>query len=388
MNSLMHNNGAEWDDDILTDLFNARDRQLIYQIPLSTRTKADSWYWIFDSNGAFSVKSCYRRLQGENECTEKSFWKKLWSLQLPGKVINFLWRVCRNVLPTAEALMHKHVNVQNICSWCQLQNEDTLHVLFKYEFAKEVWQSMGLQTLLRGRENDTVLQIFKHVFTVGNKEQWVRFGLVCWGLWIRRNSWIWNRRSMTTFGVTAMVNNLLQDWERSRKPYSSNTLGIQPRKWCKPPQGWIKINIDAAYRQDMEYIGTGCIVRDEQGLFLRGRVNRLRRCGEAREAEAMSLKEALLWMKQWRTTRCIFEMDAKSVVDAVHGAQQNSIFHLIIDECVQILKHFEEVLVIFDHRSANKAAHMLAQAAYSVSGPVEWCNAAPEFICNLVEEEK
>lgn len=60
-------------------------------------------------------------------------------------------------------------------------------------------------------------------------------------------------------------------------------------------------------------------------------------------------------------SKCIFELDAKSVVDALHGIKGNSNFHTIIEECEEILKHFQEVLIVFE----NQVAHMLAQAAYS-----------------------
>ena len=38
---------------------------------------------------------------------------------------------------------------------------------------------------------------------------------------------------------------------------------------------------------------------------------------------------------------------------------------MIIEDCIDILKHFEQVLVMFVYRSANTAAHLLAKAAYS-----------------------
>lgn len=38
-----------------------------------------------------------------------------------------------------------------------------------------------------------------------------------------------------------------------------------------PPEGWIKINTDAACRHDRYYVGVGCIVRDDSGDFLRAR---------------------------------------------------------------------------------------------------------------------
>lgn len=106
-----------------------------------------------------------------------------------------------------------------------------------------------------------------------------------------------------------------------------------------------------------------------------------------REAKARSFKEALRWTKTWRTTRCIFELNAKSVVDAVQRPPKNSIVHSIIEECVEILINFEEVLVNSDQRSANNVAYVLVQTAYSKTGLMEWYHNAPDFICNLIDEE-
>ena len=61
---------------------------------------------------------------------------------------------------------------------------------------------------------------------------------------------------------------------------------------------------------------------------------------------------------------------------------------MIIDDCIDVLKHFDEVLVAFVHRSANNVAHLLAKAAYSMSGLQEWVHTGPEIItCILASEE-
>ena len=108
----------------------------------------------------------------------------------------------------------------------------------------------------------------------------------------------------------------------------------------------------------------------------------------SREAEAWSIRAALLWMKEWRSQKCIFELDAKSVVDAVHDIRGYSNFHTIIEECEEILKHFKEVLVVFENRSANQVAHELTQVAYSMTDPMEWVDCAPDFLLrNLILDE-
>ncbi|XP_074352545.1 uncharacterized protein LOC141691680 [Apium graveolens] len=166
-----------------------------------------------------------------------------------------------------------------------------------------------------------------------------------------------------------MAINLFQDCKRAQEDGASVNGRDQVQNWCKLPPGWIKVNIDASCRVDCDFIGASCVVRDENGNFLWARICRVRGRMQAREGEVRSLREALLWIKQWRHTKCIFETDAKLVVDAVHGGRGSSNFYTIVDDCVDIIKHFEEVLVVFARRSANKVAHLLAKATYSMSDP-------------------
>ncbi|KAL8115417.1 hypothetical protein AgCh_022054 [Apium graveolens] len=198
VNHLFDETGTRWDEDILYDLFNERDRRLIMQIPLSLRNTGDRWTWMFEDKGNFSVKSCYRRLRGEVECIDKRFWNRLWHLQLPGKD----WTTARD-------------------------------------------QNGGRQGV---------------------------------------------KQSSTS-------------------------------KWIRPPT---------------------------------------------------------------RINRCVFETDCKGLVDAIHGQNDMSVFGLLVEDCKDLLKHFEEMFVIFVRRSGNSVEHVLAQAARSMSGLREWHNATPDFItCNL-----
>lgn len=63
-------------------------------------------------------------------------------------------------------------------------------------------------------------------------------------------------------------------------------------------------------------------------------------------------------------------------------------FHAIVDDCIDTLKHFDEVLVCFAHRSANNVAHSLARAMYSMPGLMKWLCIAPDFITCNIELEK
>lgn len=44
------------------------------------------------------------------------------------KVLNLVWRACRNCLPTSGALAGKGVNINGIFSWCQMCVDTDVHV--------------------------------------------------------------------------------------------------------------------------------------------------------------------------------------------------------------------------------------------------------------------
>lgn len=64
-------------------------------------------------------------------------------------------------------------------------------------------------------------------------------GIVCWGLWNRRNKWVWERANGSAFGVKSGALNLLADWRKAQETRSSHTgssvSGAQ--RWCRPPAG-------------------------------------------------------------------------------------------------------------------------------------------------------
>ncbi|XP_063941456.1 uncharacterized protein LOC135149621 [Daucus carota subsp. sativus] len=199
--NLLDESKKAWDEDLLQDICNERDRELIRKIPIPRSSKVDSWFLFCDDKGEFSVKTCYRLIRGERECLDKMFWKKLWGLNLPGKVTNFLWRSCRKVLPTAAALRVKHVNISAVCSWCQSGMEDDRRVLFQCNFSREFWEKVGLADVVKVVPGDTVMSLLKRVFRIGRKEQYSMVGLLCWNLWHRRNNWVWNNVNTSSFGV-------------------------------------------------------------------------------------------------------------------------------------------------------------------------------------------
>lgn len=75
--NLMNDEGTQWDFEVIRDICNDKDIELIKRIPIPEMQLNDSWFWIADENGLFSVRSCYRGLQGEIDSTYSQFWNRL-----------------------------------------------------------------------------------------------------------------------------------------------------------------------------------------------------------------------------------------------------------------------------------------------------------------------
>ncbi|KAL8120291.1 hypothetical protein AgCh_017451 [Apium graveolens] len=203
----------------------------------------------------------------------------------------------------------------------------------------------------------------------------------------RRNKWVWEKIVMSVFGIKQMALRMLEEWNRAREVEGrqQDVSVTRRRTWCKPTSGWVKVNIDAACPAGSNHIAVGCVVRDEDGLFLRARSNIIRGTRTPREAEALSLLEALSWVKEWRCNQCVFESDSKLLIDAIQAPKGRSLFVTIVEDCNELAKHYENVLFQFVPRSANSVAHEIARAACSNSGLSEWQDIAPTFlICNLL----
>ena len=117
--NLMRNGSREWDLDLLRDWFEDQDVNLICSIPISHRIIQDACYWLFDNKGVFSVKSCYRFLQGEISQQGAGLWQKIWKVKVHPKVRNCIWRVCAGCLLTLVNLSFKHVPLNTVCVQCQ-----------------------------------------------------------------------------------------------------------------------------------------------------------------------------------------------------------------------------------------------------------------------------
>ena len=103
-----------WDTSAVKNVFLPFEVEAILSIPISPSLPEDALIWAWTKKGDFMVKSAYqvalkwlaedrgREAGGEesNVRRKKEFWTAIWGLNFPNKVKMFMWRACKNILPT------------------------------------------------------------------------------------------------------------------------------------------------------------------------------------------------------------------------------------------------------------------------------------------------
>ena len=82
-------------------------------IPLNATHRSDELVWKENRARRFSVKTAYQvalylisqdGTEHSDAHMDGKVWKTIWALKVPPKVMNFIWKMCSNILPTKDNL--------------------------------------------------------------------------------------------------------------------------------------------------------------------------------------------------------------------------------------------------------------------------------------------
>jgi hypothetical protein len=203
-----------------------------------------------------------------NHFKEQGAWDLIWKLKAPPKVKNFMWRVCRNVLPTRMRINDKGVNCISACSLCDASDEDSLHLFFRCPSSCNVWNMWeyfsDICNILNQEQNCAGI-IFRVLQTL-NADGAAEFCCILWSIWKQRNNKVWNDATDAQVFVLARGKSLLFDWKAAKsiiQPPSISQINPDSLSWRKPLEGRYKCNIDASFSKRLNRVGIGVCIRDD-----------------------------------------------------------------------------------------------------------------------------
>ncbi|KAL0414362.1 UNVERIFIED_CONTAM: hypothetical protein Sradi_1637900 [Sesamum radiatum] len=170
----------EWDMSRIRTLFWQEDSDLISSIPLSFTATRDIRIWHYSRSEMFMVRSAYHLAVSleDRSCSsslrqhEHTWWRRVWQAKLPNKIKVFIWRVCRNALPTGMALARRLYGSAEPCPFCLSYEEDVLHTLVHCPFARQL--TFSFSYAFAGPYGDVGMNSVEVVRTVPNSlSNWV-----------------------------------------------------------------------------------------------------------------------------------------------------------------------------------------------------------------------
>jgi hypothetical protein len=162
------------------------------------------------------------------------------------------------------------------------------------------------------------------------------------------------------------------------------------KKWCKPPEGWLKMNSDGALHAVRGEGSWGYVIRDETGDVIAAGAGALSHIRDALQAEVHASIRGVQVASEKGITKIILETDSLILKQAL----QNDSHRLseaggdIYELKILLMSSFDNFVCVFVPRSCNKVAHNLAAIGglCSQGGEVHW-DCTPPDVSDLVASD-
>jgi ribonuclease HI len=137
---------------------------------------------------------------------------------------------------------------------------------------------------------------------------------------------------------------------------------INTVQWQPPKTNYVKCNVDAALFAEQHSFGIGMCIRNHRGHFIKAATTWHDANPPPQEAEAISLHDAIICLRQLGISNVHFELDRKLVVDIIVDRTNNQVeFGNIISICKSLPSQSPNIS--FVRRRANSVAHSLTKVS-------------------------
>ena len=109
--------------------------------------------WKHSRDGNYSTKIAYKLLTedflgSQQFQQERKVWTTIWKAHVPLRIINFVWKLLHDSLPTKATLHNRGINNDETCPLCNAEEETPTHLFLLRSFSKacQFGSDLGLHT--------------------------------------------------------------------------------------------------------------------------------------------------------------------------------------------------------------------------------------------------
>ncbi|KAA3472069.1 reverse transcriptase [Gossypium australe] len=353
-----------WKRELIENTFPEHIAQKILQIPLAEEAHEDFKVWRGEHTGEFSVRSAYQLLQETTltpselllQAKTKNFYRKLWNLKLPSKILITIWRISWNFIPNFKNLRLRRVVSDSSCPRCQNAEEDCNHVFRQCPVTTETWRILNLSWII----NPNIIDLWDWltwVFDNGNTMQCRVICCAIWFMWYSRNQFIHERKTITGKELSTKIKNYIAEIDRTcdRK----NTFDINDNQRQQIQETEATILFDAAYDCKLQLQLRGA---NSEWIASKSTIHTEIASPFIAEAHA-GLQAVKLGISLGFQTISILG-DSKTTINKCNSTgRDKSVMGAVIKDIQNHKRSFRESLFRFISRRNNSEAHTIATKA-------------------------
>jgi hypothetical protein len=210
-----------------------------------------------------------------------------------------MWRFAHNSLPLLMNIKRRGMECETLCVCCRKLNEDGAHLFLKCKKVREIWVSLGLETVCdRMSTYQSAAAVVQEMLKLDDNEK----ATVCcllWRWWLRRNKLNKEGNAISLAELSGQIKYwAVESMLYSRGDKKENTV---PRlqSWSKPVGDVLKINCDGSFQEARRSGGWGFVVRDSVGTVRGAGAGAIKYAASAIQTEAIACAEAASAAAEW-----------------------------------------------------------------------------------------
>ena len=176
--------------------------------------------------------------------------------------------------------------------------------------------------------NQDMLSVLHVLTKIKNTRDLELMVAICWTIWHFRNLFNFLKKNLDGQLAVAKAEVIVESCRRTRgsprQDHPKQGPYAQP-SWKTPPEGWLKMNVDAVIKSQEQYLGLGIAIRNHKGDFVATAVKKSSFYGNVASVEAEAVDWGLKIVEKEACIPLIMESDSKGVVDLITRKKKSNL---------------------------------------------------------------
>lgn len=140
---------------------------------------------------------------------------------------------------------------------------------------RKIWKNSQLTAEFQGEQiRDIASWLLQFLPQQQTEIDGALVAVLLWVIWNVRNKWLFEGEKENSIRLVASAESVVESFRKVRQPemtYAASREVGKQKQWCPSPNGWLKVNVDAAVDVEKQVVGLGVAVRNFDRSCIAGR---------------------------------------------------------------------------------------------------------------------